>query len=180
MDTQIPLTALVPCTAPNKHPRGLQRMRGYVFMRPVTWLSFTGDSCSMADYSRLKNVLLVLQARLQSLEGGDHGQEPASQKRLLVEALFQQLDTNRDGHLDSLELAQVRRPQWDRVGSPFPGHISEGDREVFVLEGMGRRLFLQGKPFSREAGKHRRLCESKVMMWPPSCLCSQTNLLTLY
>lgn len=78
----------------------------------------------MADYSRLKNVLLVLQARLQPLEGGDHGQEPASQKRLLVEALFQQLDTNRDGRLDGSELAQVRRPQWDRVGSPFLGYIS--------------------------------------------------------
>lgn len=61
----------------------------------------------MADYARLKNVLLALQTRLQPRQEGDGRQDPASQKRLLVESLFKDLDADGDGHLSSSELAQV-------------------------------------------------------------------------
>uniref|UniRef100_A0A667H001 Follistatin like 4 n=1 Tax=Lynx canadensis TaxID=61383 RepID=A0A667H001_LYNCA len=64
------------------------------------------DPCPMADYARLKNVLLVLQARRRPLPDGDTQQDPASQKRLLVESLFADLDADGDGHLSSSELAQ--------------------------------------------------------------------------
>ncbi|XP_072813469.1 follistatin-related protein 4 isoform X2 [Vicugna pacos] len=65
-----------------------------------------GDPCTMADYARLKKVLLALQTRLQPLHEGDSRQDPASQKRLLVESLFKDLDADGDGHLSSSELAQ--------------------------------------------------------------------------
>lgn len=61
----------------------------------------------MADYARLKKVLLALQSRLQPLHEGDSRQEPTSQKRLLVESLFKDFDADGDGHLGSSELAQV-------------------------------------------------------------------------
>lgn len=61
----------------------------------------------MADYARLKNVLLALQTRRRPLPDGDSRQDPASQKRLLVESLFMDLDADGDGHLSSPELAQV-------------------------------------------------------------------------
>lgn len=61
----------------------------------------------MAGYARLKNVLLALQSRRQPLQQGTNRQNLASQKRLLVESLFKDLDTDGSGHLSSLELAQV-------------------------------------------------------------------------
>lgn len=61
----------------------------------------------MADYARLKNVLLAIQTRLQPPQEGDSRQDPASQKRLLVESLFKDLDADGNGHLSSNELAQV-------------------------------------------------------------------------
>uniref|UniRef100_A0A673SWL1 Follistatin like 4 n=1 Tax=Suricata suricatta TaxID=37032 RepID=A0A673SWL1_SURSU len=65
-----------------------------------------GDPCTMADYGRLKSVLLALQTRRRPVPGGDSRQDPASQKRLLVESLFTDLDADGDGHLSSSELAQ--------------------------------------------------------------------------
>lgn len=61
----------------------------------------------MADYARLKNVLLALQTRLQPHPEGSNRGDPASQKRLLVESLFKDWDTDGDGRLSSSELAQV-------------------------------------------------------------------------
>lgn len=61
----------------------------------------------MAGYARLKNVLLALQSRRQPLPQGTPRQSLASQKRLLVESLFKDLDADGNGHLGSLELAQV-------------------------------------------------------------------------
>lgn len=61
----------------------------------------------MADYARLKNVLLALQTRRRPVPEGGSRQDPASQKRLLVESLFTDLDADGDGHLSSSELAQV-------------------------------------------------------------------------
>ncbi|XP_036170084.1 follistatin-related protein 4 [Myotis myotis] len=65
-----------------------------------------GEPCTMANYARLKNVLLALQTRLQPLPEGASRRDPASQKRLLVESLFKDLDADGDGHLGSSELAQ--------------------------------------------------------------------------
>ncbi|XP_021557677.1 follistatin-related protein 4 [Neomonachus schauinslandi] len=64
------------------------------------------DLCTMANYARLKNVLMALQTRRQPLPHEDSRQDPASQKRLLVESLFTDLDADGDGHLSSSELAQ--------------------------------------------------------------------------
>ncbi|CAK6446048.1 unnamed protein product [Pipistrellus nathusii] len=66
----------------------------------------TGDPCTMANYARLKNVLLALQTRRQPLPEGASPPDPASQKRLLVESLFKDLDADGDGHLSPSELAQ--------------------------------------------------------------------------
>ncbi|XP_022444508.1 follistatin-related protein 4 isoform X5 [Delphinapterus leucas] len=60
----------------------------------------------MANYARLKKALLALQTRLQPLHEGDSRQDPASQKRLLVESLFKDVDVDGDGHLSRSELAQ--------------------------------------------------------------------------
>ncbi|XP_066887735.1 follistatin-related protein 4 isoform X8 [Kogia breviceps] len=65
-----------------------------------------GDLCTMADYARLKKALLALQTRLQPLHEGDSRQDPAFQKRLLVESLFKDLDVDGDSHLSRFELAQ--------------------------------------------------------------------------
>lgn len=61
----------------------------------------------MANYARLKNILLALQTRRQPLPEGASPPDPASQKRLLVESLFKDLDADGDGHLSPSELAQV-------------------------------------------------------------------------
>lgn len=63
--------------------------------------------CTVAGYARLKNVLLALQSRRQPLQQETHRQSLASQKRLLVESLFKALDTDGNGRLGRLELAQV-------------------------------------------------------------------------
>lgn len=69
--------------------------------------SLPGDTCTMAGYARLKNVLLALQTHQRPLQEGENRQDPASQKRLLVESLFKDLDADGNGHLSSSELAQV-------------------------------------------------------------------------
>lgn len=90
----------------------------------------------MADYARLKNVLLALQARRRLLPDGDSRQDPASQKRLLVESLFADLDADGDGHLSGSELAQVgtacaEKPNYGRVRFPMQCADKE-NREVHV------------------------------------------------
>lgn len=66
----------------------------------------SGDTCTMADYSRLKSILLDLQAHRQSPLSSPT-EDRVSQKRFLVENMFKHLDINSDGHLSSSELAQV-------------------------------------------------------------------------
>lgn len=73
----------------------------------MTSSSLPDDPCTVADYGRLKNVLLALQAHRRPLPDRDSRQDPASQKRLLVESLFTDLDADGDGRLSSSELAQV-------------------------------------------------------------------------
>lgn len=78
-----------------------------------------GDVCTMAGYARLKNVLLALQSRRQPQppQQGTNRQNLASQKRLLVESLFKDLDTDGNSHLSSLELAQYVLKEPDMEGS---------------------------------------------------------------
>ncbi|XP_051036681.1 follistatin-related protein 4 [Phodopus roborovskii] len=76
-----------------------------------------GDMCTMAGYARLKNVLLALQSRRQPLQQGTNRQNLTSQKRLLVESLFKDLDIDGNGHLSSLELAQYVLKEQDLDGS---------------------------------------------------------------
>lgn len=68
--------------------------------------SLSGESCTVADYSRLKSILLDLQARRQS-PPSSLAKDRTAQKRFLIEELFKHLDLNSDGHLSSSELAQV-------------------------------------------------------------------------
>ncbi|KFO26602.1 Follistatin-related protein 4 [Fukomys damarensis] len=65
-----------------------------------------GNRCTMAGYARLKSVLLALQTHRQPLLAGYRSPDPASQKRLLVESLFKDLDADGNGHLSRSELAQ--------------------------------------------------------------------------
>lgn len=86
----------------------------------------------MAGYARLKNVLLALQSRRQPPQQGTNRQNLASQKRLLVESLFKDLDTDGNGHLSSLELAQVGMAfSWSCEEIPY-GMRGE---ETFMLHG---------------------------------------------
>ncbi|XP_006872973.1 PREDICTED: follistatin-related protein 4 [Chrysochloris asiatica] len=80
-----------------------------------------GDTCTMAEYTRLKNVLLALQTQLQPLQEGDSSQDPASQKRLLVESLFKDLDADDSSHLSSSELAQHVMKEQDLDNEEFMG-----------------------------------------------------------
>ncbi|NWR83557.1 FSTL4 protein, partial [Furnarius figulus] len=71
---------------------------------------FKGDSCTMADYSRLKSILLDLQARRHS-PPSSLAKDSAAQKRFLIQELFKHLDLNTDGHLSSSELAQLMKKE---------------------------------------------------------------------
>ncbi|KAM6299551.1 follistatin-related protein 4 [Aegotheles albertisi] len=86
----------------------LQRKKIYIIHSKDCF--FKGDTCTMADYSRLKSILLDLQAHRQS---PPHSlvQDRASQKRSLVEEMFKRLDMNNDGHLSSSELAQLMKKE---------------------------------------------------------------------
>ncbi|XP_029439685.1 follistatin-related protein 4 isoform X2 [Rhinatrema bivittatum] len=69
---------------------------------------FKGDICTMADYGRLKSILLDLQAQQLTQHGGSID-ERTPQKRFLVEDMFKYLDVDRDGRLGSSELAQLMK-----------------------------------------------------------------------
>ncbi|XP_025974067.2 follistatin-related protein 4 isoform X1 [Dromaius novaehollandiae] len=86
----------------------LQRRKIYIIHSKDCF--FKGDACSMADYSRLKSILLDLQAHRQSPPSSPAA-DRTSQKRSLVEDMFKYLDINSDGHLSSSELAQVMKKE---------------------------------------------------------------------
>ncbi|NWV68450.1 FSTL4 protein, partial [Malurus elegans] len=86
----------------------LQRKKIYIIHSKDCF--FKGDSCTMADYSRLKSILLDLQARRQSLPSS-LAKDRVAQKRFLIEDLFKHLDLNSDGHLGSSELAQMMKKE---------------------------------------------------------------------
>ncbi|XP_064528310.1 follistatin-related protein 4 isoform X1 [Pseudopipra pipra] len=86
----------------------LQRKKIYIVHSKECF--FKGDPCTMADYSRLKSILLDLQARRQS-PPSSLAKDRVAQKRFLIEDLFKHLDLNSDGHLSSSELAQLMKKE---------------------------------------------------------------------
>uniref|UniRef100_A0A8C0BT63 Follistatin like 4 n=1 Tax=Buteo japonicus TaxID=224669 RepID=A0A8C0BT63_9AVES len=86
----------------------LQRKKIYIIHSKDCF--FKGDTCTMADYSRLKSILLDLQAHRQSPLSSP-AEDRVSQKRFLVENMFKHLDINSDGHLSSSELAQLMKEE---------------------------------------------------------------------
>ncbi|XP_027499376.1 follistatin-related protein 4 isoform X3 [Corapipo altera] len=86
----------------------LQRKKIYIVHSKECF--FKGDPCTMADYSRLKSILLDLQAPRQS-PPSSLATDRAAQKRFLIEDLFKHLDLNSDGHLSSSELAQLMKKE---------------------------------------------------------------------
>ncbi|XP_027324313.1 follistatin-related protein 4 isoform X2 [Anas platyrhynchos] len=82
----------------------LQRKKIYIIHSKDCF--FKGDTCTMANYSRLKSILLDLQARRRS-PPSSLAADRAAQKRFLVEELFKHLDVNSDRRLSSSELAQL-------------------------------------------------------------------------
>ncbi|XP_042646271.1 follistatin-related protein 4 isoform X2 [Tyto alba] len=86
----------------------LQRKKIYIIHSKDCF--FKGDTCTMADYNRLKNILLDLQAHRQS-PPSSLAEDSVSQKRFLVEDMFKHLDVNSDGHLSSSELAQLMKKE---------------------------------------------------------------------
>nr|XP_033783339.1 follistatin-related protein 4 isoform X2 [Geotrypetes seraphini] len=71
---------------------------------------FKGDICTMADYSRLKSILIDLQAH-RLAQHHNSSDRQISQKRFLVEDMFKHLDRDSDGHLVSSELAQLMKQE---------------------------------------------------------------------
>ncbi|XP_034764719.1 follistatin-related protein 5-like isoform X1 [Acipenser ruthenus] len=67
---------------------------------------FKGDTCTMAEYNRLKNMLLDLQAKYSSQQEVVQGNR-MSHRRHVVEKMFKYLDLNADGCVGSEELAQI-------------------------------------------------------------------------
>ncbi|KAK6322025.1 hypothetical protein J4Q44_G00068170, partial [Coregonus suidteri] len=64
---------------------------------------FKGDTCTMADYNKLKSMLLDMQPK--GLNGRDKNiKRDMDQKRALVDTMFKYLDVDGDGRLCSGEL----------------------------------------------------------------------------
>ncbi|XP_028573858.2 follistatin-related protein 4 isoform X3 [Podarcis muralis] len=83
----------------------LQRKKIYIIHSKDCF--FKGDTCTMADYRQLKGILLDLQSHRQRQQ--NHPGDERTQKRFLVEDMFNHLDINGDGHLSSSELAQLMK-----------------------------------------------------------------------
>ncbi|XP_038628826.1 follistatin-related protein 4 isoform X2 [Tachyglossus aculeatus] len=86
----------------------LQRKKIYIIHSKDCF--FRGDVCTMADFSRMKSIVLDLQAHRQPWRGVETG-ESTPQKRLLVEDMFKYADVNSDGHLSGTELAQLMKKE---------------------------------------------------------------------
>nr|XP_056720217.1 follistatin-related protein 4 isoform X2 [Euleptes europaea] len=83
----------------------LQRKKIYIIHSKDCF--FKGDTCTMAEYSQLKGILLDLQSHHQRQQ--TQPTDERTQKRFLVEDMFNHLDINGDGHLSNSELAQLMR-----------------------------------------------------------------------
>ncbi|XP_026051244.1 follistatin-related protein 4-like [Carassius auratus] len=79
----------------------LQRRRIYVVHSKDCF--FKGDTCTMAEYNKLKSMLLDMQPRA-SIDGQANAMD---QRRILVHTMFKYIDRNQDGRLSSEELAEI-------------------------------------------------------------------------
>uniref|UniRef100_A0A8C1RY49 Follistatin-like 4 n=1 Tax=Cyprinus carpio TaxID=7962 RepID=A0A8C1RY49_CYPCA len=79
----------------------LQRRRIYVVHSKDCF--FKGDTCTMAEYNKLKSMLLDMQPRT-SMDGQANAMD---QRRILVDTMFKYIDRNQDGRLSSEELAEI-------------------------------------------------------------------------
>lgn len=108
----------------------------------------------MADYARLKKVLLALQTRLQPPHEGDSWPDPASQKRFLVESLFKDLDADGDGHLSSSELAQVGTALGEISSGRDPGlHLACEEQSHVgraICKQLQNRMLRQPRPCKKK------------------------------
>ncbi|XP_043925100.1 follistatin-related protein 4 isoform X2 [Protopterus annectens] len=84
----------------------LQKKKIYIIHSKDCFLK--GDTCTMAEYSKLKNMLLDLQAQ-KSVHQGSSEKNSMLKKKVLVEDMFKYLDINSDGHIDSLDLTEVMK-----------------------------------------------------------------------
>ncbi|XP_039519547.1 follistatin-related protein 4-like [Pimephales promelas] len=78
----------------------LQRRRIYVVHSKDCF--FRGDTCTMAEYNKLKNMLLDMQPR--TAPSGEP--DAMDQRRALVDTMFKYIDRDQDGRLSSEELAE--------------------------------------------------------------------------
>uniref|UniRef100_A0AAY4EEW8 Follistatin-like 4 n=1 Tax=Denticeps clupeoides TaxID=299321 RepID=A0AAY4EEW8_9TELE len=76
---------------------------------------FKGDTCTMAEYSKLKSMILDIQPKVLRGNHGKNYETGMDQKRALVDTMFKYLDVNRDGRLGSEELAQVVLKEFPEV-----------------------------------------------------------------
>ncbi|XP_030649712.1 follistatin-related protein 4 [Chanos chanos] len=67
---------------------------------------FKGETCTMEEYDKLKNMLLQMQSKGQPGEDRAH-ETGMDQKRALVDTMFKYLDINKNGNLGTEELAWV-------------------------------------------------------------------------
>ncbi|XP_067280870.1 follistatin-related protein 4 isoform X2 [Pseudorasbora parva] len=79
----------------------LQRRRIYVVHSKDCF--FRGDTCTMAEYNKLKSMLLDMQPRTST----DGDPDAMDQRGILVDTMFKYIDRNQDGRLSSEELAEV-------------------------------------------------------------------------
>uniref|UniRef100_A0A671SLT7 Follistatin-like 4 n=1 Tax=Sinocyclocheilus anshuiensis TaxID=1608454 RepID=A0A671SLT7_9TELE len=79
----------------------LQRRRIYVVHSKDCF--FKGDTCTMAEYNKLKSMLLDMQPRTSK----DGQANAMDQRRILVDTMFKYIDRNQDGRLSSEELAEI-------------------------------------------------------------------------
>ncbi|XP_059382862.1 follistatin-related protein 4 [Carassius carassius] len=79
----------------------LQRRRIYVVHSKECF--FKGDTCTMAEYNKLKSMLLDMQPRASM----DEQANAMDQRRILVDTMFKYIDRNQDGRLSSEELAEI-------------------------------------------------------------------------
>ncbi|XP_036444910.1 follistatin-related protein 4 [Colossoma macropomum] len=82
----------------------LQKRRIYVVHSKDCF--FKADTCTMAEYNKLKNMLLDMQPK-GLMKAEDTLANAMDQKRALVDTMFKYLDMNHDGRLSSEELAQI-------------------------------------------------------------------------
>ncbi|XP_076836588.1 follistatin-related protein 4 isoform X2 [Brachyhypopomus gauderio] len=82
----------------------LQKRRIYVVHSKDCF--FKVDTCTMAEYNRLKGLLLDMRPG-DLAEGESPPINAMEQRKALVNTMFKYLDRNHDGHLSSEELAQI-------------------------------------------------------------------------